>query len=433
MIEKLRSMSPADVSEEMKASVAFLLEGIEVEEPGLHAIKELPRDEQVLAALTTRLGDAQAAFWAEAFLDDTIMLELNTAGRPLACSAACLWLHHCMFGWPRPGAPPCVRASKVTGWNSVQHVLGVVLDLNKMEISLPQDKADRLRQLLQEAFPRTRTSATVSELYQLIGYLRCYSYCVRPGRYFLWRLIEPLRGMCDRLHEEVILTAEFHEDLDAWRQIVQQPRLVRNNFASPVHNHVRRPPTLLAISDACGEAGGGVLAPAGLWWQVAWPEDIRARFALTESGSCPPERAITIAHLELASLLLGVVTLVEWAKGKALPLEGEAVLALADNTNAVHWIRKAGARDRKAAALVRALGVEEAAQGFSCLTEYLPGVANVVADFISRHDTEESQSYLSHVLCPLRGVRTDWVQVQPPSRWLERVMRWLRASTVTTP
>lgn len=429
LVERLKTMRPADVTPAMRESVAFLLDSIDVEQPDLHPISSLPEDEEALAAAASALADPDSPFWAEAFLDDSTMLEVNDGVRPLACSAACLWLHHEMYGWPREGAPPCIRESKLTSWLSVLPVLGVLLDLNKMEISLTEEKAERLRLLLHESFPRERATATVSEICQLIGYLRCYSYCVRPGRYFLWRLIEPMRGFFDRPHATVGLSDEFHEDLDAWREIAQQPHLMLNNFASPVHNHVRRPPSLLAVSDACGTAGGGVVAPAGLWWQVVWPAPIQERFARTEARTASSEEMITIAHLELASLLLGVAVLVEWAKERGHPLAGQALLALADNTNAVHWIRKAGARDRKAAAMVRALGVEEARLGFSCLAEYLPGKANITADYISRHSLPESQAFVDQTPCPLRHVPVSWVQVTPPSHWLERVLTWLSSTT----
>jgi hypothetical protein len=116
---------------------------------------------------------------------------------------------------------------------------------------------------------------------------------------------------------------------------------------------------------------------------------VQERFARTEAGVASEAERITIAHLELASLLLGVVTLTEWAQEAGVALRGEAVLALADNLNSVFWIRKACARDRKAAALVRALGVEEARLGFSCLAEYLPGASNTTADYISRHSPRD--------------------------------------------
>ena len=86
-----------------------------------------------------------------------------------------------------------------------------------------------------------------------------------------------------------------------------------------------------------------------------------------------PGQDVTINHLELASLLLAVAELADQAEGCGVELLGKTVLALADNTNAVAGVRKAGARDGKAASMPRALGVEEAVSRFSTFRPW-PGI-----------------------------------------------------------
>eukprot|EP00952_Eustigmatos_sp_NYUAD-ZCMA_P008830 36661-Eustigmatos_ZCMA.PRE.1 len=57
---------------------------------------------------------------------------------------------------------------------------------------------------------------------------------------------------------------------------------------------------------------------------------------------------VTMSHLELAALVLGIGVMVEEANARGTSLVGKAVRALADNSNAISWMRKAGARDPRA-------------------------------------------------------------------------------------
>jgi hypothetical protein len=432
MIERLRSLKPSDVSEEMVACAQELLERLGVEEAPPQPIAPVPPDESALASLPEGLGIGDDEFFGEAFLDDTIGVEINDGVRPRLCSAALIWLHYALYGPPRPGAPPCLRLKKLTGWSSTLDVLGVVINANDLTVSLTPFKAERLRQLLHDDFPRSRERAQVRELLQLVGWLRCYSYCVRPGRYFLWRLLDPVRGHYHSLRRLVVLTPAFHADLDAWRQITSTPALLANRFATPLFKHVRRDPEALAVSDACFVAGGGIVAPEGLWWQVVWPEELHRRAEATHARAAHPDIQVTIAQLELAALILGVATWTAAARERGEEVTGQAMLALADSMNAVFWVRKCGARDRRAAALMRLLGVEEVTQRFSLLANHVPGVDNEVADFISRHHADLVPQYMASIPCPLTGAPVSWRQVAPPASWLERVLSVLLHSTPIT-
>jgi len=261
---------------------------------------------------------------------------------------------------------------------------------------------------------------------KLIGKLRCYAYCVRPGRYFLRRLTNFAhyhRG----LDTPMPLSAEFHLDLAMWREIVSDPDLKASRYSTPLYNHLRRSPELLVIGDAMADAGGGFVAGAGVegapWWRVQWPSAVVERFLRTSMKQEPKATAVTIAHLELATLVIGVATMLDQASSGV----GKAVLALADNTNTVAWAQRAGARDRRAAALVRLLGVEEAKHRFSLASKHIPGVENEEADFISRHGVEEVRAYLiARPLPPLAAGA--WRQVAPPSELTNRVLSILSST-----
>jgi hypothetical protein len=218
-------------------------------------------------------------------------------------------------------------------------------------------------------------------------------------------------------------------DLQAWRDIVKDERLIKSSFATPLSVHVKRPPDAMAISDACALAGGGFVEPLGLWWQVEWPGEVVRRFHVTEAGLAEAGEAVTIAHLELAALVLGVGVLCEHGEGQ---FAGKAVLALADNTNAVAWVSKAGAKDGRAAALMRMLGGEEAAGRWSLLAQHVPGVDNTTADYLSRHGAAEAAEYMRTVPRTQADVASPWSQVPPPESWRRRVFQLLVSTTPTT-
>jgi hypothetical protein len=260
---------------------------------------------------------------------------------------------------------------------------------------------------------------------RLVGKLRCRAYCIRPGRYFLRRLINAA-GCLRHLDTLVPLGPAFHADLAMWRELMEDPELQASSYRTPLYNHLRRTPEVLVVGDAMAESGGGFVCGMGLdvaaWWKVSWPQDVVDRFHRTSQRLESHVNMITIAHLELATLVLGLATMTE-----LLPAcEGRAVLALADNTNPVSWARRAGAQDWRAAALVRLIGTMEARQRFSLAAKHIEGVKNEEADFISRHGEEEVAAYLADRPVPFLACMSSpprmWSQVPPSSAYTQRVM-----------
>ena len=169
-----------------------------------------------------------------------------------------------------------------------------------------------------------------------------------------------------------------------------------------------------------------------VWWKVTWPKEVQELFHTVERKECELEQAVTIAMLELAVVVLGFGILVEEAKRRKVDLWGASVLALADNSNAVSWMRKCGARNRKAGELMRMFGIKEAEARCSTLCDHLPGVDNLAGDFISRHSFPASEKYMSTYSCPLSHTHTTWTQVQPMEDWASRVFNALLNSTSRT-
>ena len=370
LVEFVREKTPADVTDEIKAAIGKWARHQSIEEPGTFPITSFPPSDTSPSSSSISAEGNDPFYFILPYIDDTILLEHNVDDRPRKLGQLVIFAHFLLYGFPREGWPACLKEEKVTDWASEGEVLGIMVNLNTMTLSLPPKKLEEMKALIREEWAPSRTKATPRQIMVLVGKLRSWSMCVRHGQYFLRRIIDAIGGRWRKkqLDKPFSLDARgLQDDLEVWRSLLAQPKLLQSNFASPLYNHVTRKPELLVISDACKTAGGGFIAPLGVYWQHVWPAEVQRRLALTANKQAPEAETLTISHLELAALLLGIAVMVEQAKSQGWELDGKAVLALADNTNAVTWVRKAGAKDKRAAALMRLLGLEEIKHGFSSL------------------------------------------------------------------
>ena len=363
----VKAKRPSDISEEVVKTLGELALKQKIEKAGRFDIRPIPADPIVREQIGIEEEPDSFFNVMETFIDDSIVLVRNIGDRPKKLGQALLWAHFVLWGYPREGYPGPVKAAKFSDFESVLEILGVQWDLNQMTLSLPPDKAVALHKLLTEEWPQSRRQATPRQVLSLCGKLRSISQCVRLGRYFLRRILDNLIGRWGRqdLDKKIWLDQGLHQDLDMWRWIINLPRLVQADFSTPIYNHVKRRADFLAMSDACGTAGGGFVAPLGIWYKVEWPDLAQRHFQLTvDPQSSPPAgHVVTIAHLELAALVLNLGIMVEESKERGQPLEGKVVQALADSSNAIFWAIKAGARDKRANRLIQLFGLLEAGKG----------------------------------------------------------------------
>ena len=87
------------------------------------------------------------------------------------------------------GEEPLLSHRKVTGWATQQEVLGYGIGTESMTIALPARKVDDLYARVAE-WPPERETATVKEVLVLAGKLHHASFVIRPGRYFVRRLLQ---------------------------------------------------------------------------------------------------------------------------------------------------------------------------------------------------------------------------------------------------
>ena len=431
----IKSRRPSDYPEETRPSLGPLMVDDVVVRGDPKALRQLPPDPDIHKVCWPEAEGNAPFHTAKAYLDDVIALEL--AERAGAMGGAMYAGAKLFFGEEREGYPPCVVAKKFAPWDTSFDLLGVDINLNDLTLSLPAKKVERLLHMLNVEWPPERTEATPRDIMRLCGRLRAMSLCVRPGRYFLRRIIDNVKVYYQRgctLDTTINLMEGLHADLAVWRALVNHPELLRDEFAMPLYNHVKRKPAFLVVGDAMAISGGGLVACEHfhVWWKVMWPPDVQQQFQAMERKECKIEEAVTMAQFELAVVVLGVGLLVEEAQRRNVDLWGASVLALADNSNAVSWMRKCGARNEKAGELMRIYGMKEAEARCSTLTDHLPGVDNEAGDYISRHSFAESKQFMSTYPSPISHTHTTWTQVQPTDGWVSKVFSALGSSSLPT-
>ena len=106
-----------------------------------------------------------------------------------------------------------IAAHKTEGPGTVLPFLGIELDTEKLEVRLPQEKIQRLREEIEEW--QQRRACTKRELLSLIGQLQHACCAVKAGRPFLRRMID-LSMKVREPHHKLRLNVGFRSDLHWW-------------------------------------------------------------------------------------------------------------------------------------------------------------------------------------------------------------------------
>ena len=234
--------------------------------------------------------------------------------------------------------------------------LGIELDTKSMCMRLPPEKLEELRVLLGEW--QSRKFCRISELRSLVGKLQHACKVVRPGRTFLRRMFDLLKGAAPRRQPFVRLNAAFRSDLAWWRVF-----LATWNGVSLLADRGPSPPDVDLYTDAAGAHGCGAWAGTE-WFQYTWPPEFQAH---------------SIAVKELLPIVMACVV---WGKNWAR----RSVLAHCDNQSVVQVVNSGYSKDPHLMQLLRSLFFVITRQEISLRAVHIPGKLNTGADAISRDD-----------------------------------------------
>ena len=111
-----------------------------------------------------------------------------------------------------------IAMHKTVGPVMCHEYLGIILDTQKMEARLPQEKIDRICDFIFKL--HKRSSCTKKEILQLPGHLNFASPVILPGRSFVSYLIK-LSTTVSELHHFVHLNKECRIDLEFWLRFLK--------------------------------------------------------------------------------------------------------------------------------------------------------------------------------------------------------------------
>ena len=231
--------------------------------------------------------------------------------------------------------------------------LGIEVDSEAMELRLPLDKLANLRSLIKEWLGRK--ACTKLQIESLIGHLNHACKVVHPGRTFLGRLINLLRGSKARRPRDFVrLNQEARSDLQWWGSF-----LLLWNGISMLRPRRRQEPDHEIWSDASGSWGCGAFWGSS-WFHFQWPTELQ------------PELIATKELIVVAASVWGS----KWA--------GKMIRCNCDNQAVVAVINLGHSKDPSLMHLLRCLFFISAHFDCSLTAVHIAGKLNTLADALSR-------------------------------------------------
>ena len=223
----------------------------------------------------------------------------------------------------RLGMP--LKWQKLEGPTTTLVFLGILLDSQKMEMRLPEEKLQELKLLI--ASWMSKKSGKKRELLSLIGKLSHVTKIIVPGRIFLRRMIDGAHRV-KHLDHWVHLNQEFKSDLAWWQTFITSWN-GRGMMRSVATNET---PRFTFSTDASGTWG------CGACWEDRWIQ-----------GSWDGMwKETNIATKELLAILLAVAM---WG----VFCQGNQVRVQCDNMTVVHIIAANSSKDATIMHLLRGL------------------------------------------------------------------------------
>ena len=247
-----------------------------------------------------------------------------------------------------------VAPEKLEGPGTKLKFLGIELNTEEMSLRLPAEKLAELRMLV--ASWLGKRFCTVKELESLVGKLQHASKVIRPGRTFMRRMFELLRG-ARRGQRFVRLNTPIKSDLQWWHLF-----MAHWNGVAMMTNLSQGASGPHLYSDASGTFGCGAWW-GDKWFQLPWPQ---------ENGYS------SIAQKELLPIVLACIL---WGAA----WRGALVTAHCDNMAVVEVVNSGYSKDGALAQLLRVLFFARAQWEVEIKAVHIPGRQNVLADALSRN------------------------------------------------
>ena len=249
-----------------------------------------------------------------------------------------------------------IAEDKIGGPATTLEFLGMELDSVQLQMRLPDDKLTDLKTLVSNLLDQG--CCTKRELASALGKLSFASQAIVPGRTFLRRLYDLTKATQHmRPHQPLKLSREAVGDLAWWKACIEN----WNGKSFFLYEEWTPDFDLELQTDASGACGWGAYY-GGRWLQGTWStEDLQK----------------SIEYKELYAIVAACATWgAEWTRKR--------ILFHCDNLSIVDCLKSGSSRSPPVMSLLRALFLVCAQHSFTMSAKHIPGVANNIADAISR-------------------------------------------------
>ena len=268
----------------------------------------------------------------------------------------------------RLGVP--LSEEKTIGPSQRLEFLGIILDSNRMQASLPLDKLNRIRESLNLFLEKP--SLSKRELLSLLGHLNFAMRIIPQGRSFISRLLELAKSV-ENLSDVVRLDEGCRSDIKFWCHLC-------NHWNGISFFYILKPISSIELrffTDATPAKGfGGFFKDQ--WFSASWPIQITSLPQSSRSSALFEMYPIVIACLLWGS---------SWTK--------KQIVVMSDNMTVVHIINKGRSSNAFINRMCRRVTWTSIMNNFQLKAAHVPGVNNKAADCLSRF---EFQAF--HQLCP---------------------------------
>lgn len=247
-----------------------------------------------------------------------------------------------------------LKADKTIAPTTCLTVYGIEVDSVAMECRLPQEKIDKIVQLL-TAYSNCK-KITLNEMQSLLGLLNFACLIICPGRTFLRRLYD-LTCNISKPHHSIRLSNEARSDLRTWLEFIHN----FNGKSVFLNDEWFSSDRLALYTDASGKIGFAAVL-GSKWFALRWT---------------PQLAPLQIAIKELFPIVLAIEV---WGN----LFRNHKVLFFSDNDAVVNIINKQTCKDKQLMVLVRRLVLSALKHNILFRAKHIPGKHNVIADGLSR-------------------------------------------------
>jgi hypothetical protein len=258
-----------------------------------------------------------------------------------------------------------IASEKTEGPTTCLTFLGIELDTVAMEARLPPARLLELQQLVDVWV--SKSTASISEIESLHGTLQWACGVVRPGRFYLRRLIahsSRIKRWAQSDKAQFALPRPVIEDVRWWQQF-----LTRWNGVGLLYDADWIASDKLELfTDACNTGYGGYYQ--GQWFAGRWTDE--------QLAAAHRRTRISMPFLELHAVVTAAGTFGHLWRGKK-------IIFRCDCGPVVHAVERCSSRREEMMHLLRCLSSIACDVGFDFKCIHIRGVDNEVADILSRY------------------------------------------------